>query len=64
MWQTKKNGCFAEIAWRFLCQEGRKKPAFTSTLSFFLAQNSVTSKHNKLVVSAEIAQHQKWLLSF
>ena len=69
MWKSKKNGFLAKIAWHYLCQEGRKKRAFSCTLSvlakiFFGPKQCKPGKTIKIVVSAEIAQNQKWHLFF
>ena len=48
MWKSKKNRFLAKNAWHYLCQEGRKKRAFSCTLSvlakFFGDQNSVNQE--------------------
>ena len=67
MWKIK-NGFLAKIAWHYLCQEGRKNAHFRAHYLFwpktFLDQNSVNQeKLKEIVVSAEIAQNQKWHLS-
>ena len=68
MWKIKKNGFFAKIGWHYLCQEGRKKRAiFVHTICFgqkiFLGPKQCKpGKTIKIVVSAEIAQKQKWHL--
>ena len=46
MWKSKKNGFLAKIAWHYLCQEGRKKRAFSCTLSV-LAKNFFGPKQCK-----------------
>ena len=69
MWKIIKNGFLAKIAWHYLCQEGRKKRAFSLQLSvlakfFFGPKQCKAGKTIKIGVSAEIAQNQKWHLFF
>ena len=67
MWKIK-NGFLAKIAWHYLCQEGRKTRIFVHTICFgqklFWTKTLQTRKNYKIVVSAEIAQNQKWDLFF
>ena len=73
-WSSKnvkkpKNGFLAKIAWHYLCQEGRKNAHFRAHYLFwpkiFLGPKQRKSgKTIKIVVSAEIAQNQKWHLFF
>ena len=66
--QKKKWIFFAKIGWHCLCQEGRKKRAFSCALSvsakkiFLGPKQCKPGKTIKIVVSAEIAQKQKWHL--
>ena len=69
MWKSKKNGFLAKIAWHYLCQEGRKNAHFRAHYLFwpklFLGPKQCKpGKTIKIVVSAEIAQNQKWHLFF
>ena len=70
-WSSKnvKNGFLAKIAWHYLCQEGRKTRIFVHTICFgqnvFLGPKQCKPGNTiKIVVSMEIAQNQKWHLSF
>ena len=65
--KNKKNGFLAKIAWHYLCQEGRKKRAFSCTLSvlakiFFGPKQCKAGNTIKIGVSTEIAKKQKWHL--
>ena len=67
--KNSKNGFLAKIAWHYLCQDGRKKRAFSCTLSvltkhFFGPKQCKPGKTIKIVVSPEIAQNQSWHLFF
>ena len=58
-----KNGVWAKIAWHYLCQEGRKRRAFSCTLSVlakkvFWSKTAKPGKTMKIVVSAETAKNQ------
>ena len=61
MWNIKRNGFIAKIAWHYLCQEGRKNAHFRARYLFwptiFLGPKQCKpGKTIKIVVSAEIAQ--------
>ena len=62
--KNQKNGFFAKIDWHYLCQEGRKTRIFVHTICFgqksFGPKECKPGKTIKIVVSAEIAQNQKW----
>ena len=64
--KNEKNGFLAKIDWHYLCQKGRKNAHFRAHYLFwpkiFIDQNSVSRKHYKNRVSAEIAKKQKWHL--
>ena len=65
MWKIKKMDFFAKIAWHYLCQEGRKNAHFRAHYLFWPKHFSgpkqcKPGKTIKIVVSAEIAQNQKW----
>ena len=64
IWEKWRNGFLAEVAWHYVCQEGRKTRIFVHTIcfgqKFFGAQNSEARKNFKITVSAEIAQNLKW----
>ena len=66
--KIKKNGFLAKIGWHYLCQEGRKTRIFVHTIcfgqKFFGPKQCKPGKTIKIVVSAEIAQKQKWHLFF
>ena len=69
MWKSKNNGFLAKIAWHYLCQEGRKNAHFRAHYLFwpkffFGPKQCKPGKTIKIVVSAEIAQNQKWHLFF
>ena len=65
--KSKKNGFLAKIGWHYLCQEGRKNAHFRAHYLFwpktsFGSKQCKPGKTIKIVVSAEIAQKQKWHL--
>ena len=64
--KNQKNGSFAKIAWHDLCQEGRKTHFRAHYLfwpkNVFGPKQCKPGKTIKIVVSAEIAQNQKWHL--
>ena len=67
--KKQKNGFLAKIAWHYLCQEGRKNAHFRAHYLFwpkffFGPKQCKPGKTIKIVVSAEIAQNQKWHLFF
>ena len=66
--KAKKNELLAKIAWHYLCQEGRKNAHFRAHYlfwpNFFGPKQCKSGKTIKIVVSAEIAQNQKWHLFF
>ena len=65
MWKIKK-WILAKIDWHYLCQEGRKTRIFVHTICFvqffFGPEQCKPGNTIKIVVSAEIAQNQKWHL--
>ena len=65
--KKQKNGFLPKIAWHYLCQEGRKNAHFRAHYlfwpkCFFGPKQCKSGKTIKIVVSAEIAQNQKWHL--
>ena len=67
--KNQKNGFLAKIAWHYLCQQGRKNAHFRAHYlfwpkCFFDLKQCKPGKTIKIVVSAEIAQNQKWHLFF
>ena len=67
--EKSKNGFLAKIDWHYLCQEGRKNAHFRAHYLFwpkhFVGPKQCKPGNTiKIVVSAEIAQNQKWHLFF
>ena len=66
--QKWKNRFLAKTAWHYLCQEGRKKRIFVHTICFgqicFGPNQWKPGTTIEIVVSAEIAQNQKWHFFF
>ena len=65
--KNQKNGFLAKIGRHYLCQEGRKNAHFRAHYLFwpkifFGPKQCKPGKTIKIVVSAEIAQKQKWHL--
>ena len=65
--KKQKMDFLATIAWHYLCQEGRKTRIFVHTICFgqiFWPKQCKPGKTINIVLSAEIAQNQKWHLFF
>ena len=64
--KNEKNGFLAKIAWHYLCHQGTKNVHFRAHYLYwpkndFGPKQWKPGKTIKIVVSAEIAQNQKWL---